>query len=113
MFKNLSGLAQLMRSASSLKERVKEMRASLAAETATGSAAGDQVRVEVSGVGVVTRLQLAPELIASNDVSLIEELIPAALNEALAKVRQMHVDKVREATGGIELPGLSDALAEL
>jgi DNA-binding protein YbaB len=44
---------------------------------------------------------------------MLEELIPAALNEALSKVRQMHVDKMREATGGIDLPGLNDALANL
>ncbi len=113
MFKTLSGLSQLMRHAGSLGERVKEMRASLADAQATGSAGDDQVQVEVSGLGVVTRLTLTPELVAQNDSRLLEELIPQALNEALTKVRQMHIDKVREATAGIELPGLEEALASL
>ncbi len=113
MFKNLNGFAQLLRNASSMGERVKEMRASLAGATATGSAGGDMVSVEVSGLGEVKRLRIAPELIAQNDVELIEELVPAALNEALTKVRQMHIEKMREATGGIELPGLDEALANL
>lgn len=113
MFKTLSGLSQLMRHAGSLGERVKEMQATLAQAQATGSAGDDRVQVEVSGLGVVTRLTLAPDLVAENNTALLEELIPLALNEALTKVRQMHVDKVREATAGIELPGLEEALASL
>ncbi len=113
MFKNLTGLAQLMRNASSMGERVKEIRASLAEAVATGNAGGDLITVEVSGLGEVRQLRIAPELMAKNDVELLEELIPAALNEALTKVRQMHVEKMREATGGIDLPGLDEALANL
>ena len=99
MFKTLNGL--------------KEMRESLAGVQATGSAGDNRVQVEVSGLGVVTRLTLSPDLVAENDSALLEELIPQALNEALTKVRQMHIDKVREATAGIELPGLEEALTSL
>ncbi len=113
MFKNLNGLAQLLRSASSMGARVKEMREALAASVATGSAGADWVTVKVSGLGQVQELRIAPELHAKNDVTLLEELIPVALNEALAKVRQMHIEKMREATGGIEIPGLDEALAHL
>ncbi len=113
MFKNLNGLAQMLRNASSMGQRVKEIREGLATEVATGAAGGDLVTVEVSGLGEVKRLRLAPELIEQKDAELMEELVPAALNEALAKVRKMHVDKMREATGGIDLPGLDEALANL
>lgn len=113
MFKNLTGLAQLMRSAGSMGERVKEMREELSRETATGSSGGDMVAVEVSGIGEVRKLRIAPELMAKNDIELLEELIPAAMNEALVKVRQMTIEKMREATGGIDLPGLDDALANM
>lgn len=113
MFKNLSGLAQMMRHAGSMGARVKEIRASLAEAQATGSSGNSQVHVEVSGLGIVTRLRLSPELMDGNDVTLLEELIPMALNEALLKVRAMHIEKMREATGGIDLPGLDEALANL
>lgn len=111
MFKNLNGLAQVLKNASSMGERVKEMRESLAAEVATGSAGGDMVQVEVTGVGEVRKVSLSPELLAQNDRELIEELIPAAMNEALTKVRKMHIDKMREVTGGIDFPGLDEALS--
>jgi nucleoid-associated protein EbfC len=113
MFKNLNGLAQILKNASSIGERVKEMREALAATMVQGSAGGDLVQVEVNGLGEVRRLTIAPELMARNDVEMLEELIPAALNEALTKVRTLHVEKMREATGGMSFPGLDDALANL
>jgi DNA-binding YbaB/EbfC family protein len=111
MFKNLNGFAQLLKNASSMGEKAKEIRESLARETVTGSAGGDMVQVEVSGVGEVKKLRLSPELMEKGDAELIEELVPAALNEALAGVRKLSIEKMREVTGGIELPGLDDALA--
>ncbi len=113
MFKNLTGLAQMLRSASSIGQRVQEMRDKLAQQVALGSAGGDLVKVEVTGVGEVTSVRIAPELVSRNDVELIEELLPVALNEALAKVRKMHIEMMREATGGIDIPGLDDALSGL
>ena len=113
MFKNLNGLAQLMRNAGSMGERVKEMREELAAELATGSAGGDMVIVEINGVGQVMSLRISPELFDKNDQEMLEDLIPAAMNEALTKVRKLSVEKMRQITGGIDLPGLDDALSSL
>ncbi len=113
MFKNLTGLAQMLRSASTIGDRVKEMKERLAKQTATGAAGGDLVQVEISGIGEVKKVRLDPSLISGGDIELIEELIPAAMNEALVKVRKMHIDMMREATGGIDIPGLDDAIAGL
>ncbi len=113
MFKNLTGLAQMLRSASTIGDRIKEMKERLAKQTATGAAGGDLVQVEISGVGEVKKVRISPSLISRGDVEMIEEMIPVAMNEALAKVRKMHVDMMREATGGIDIPGLDEALASL
>lgn len=113
MFKNLTGLAQMLRSASTIGDRVKEMKERLEKQSASGSAGGDLVLVELTGTGEVTKVRISAELISRNDVELIEELIPVAMNEALAKVRKMHIVMMREATGGVSIPGLDDALASL
>lgn len=113
MFKNLTGLAQMLRSANSIGARVQEMKARLASQTATGAAGGDQVQVEVSGAGEVKRVRIAPSLVANNDVELLEELVSSAMNEALNKVRTMHLDAMKELTGGVDIPGLDEALASL
>lgn len=113
MFKNLSGFAQMLRTANNLGPRIKEMREHLGRQIATGSSGGNAVEVELTGLGEVLRVRLAHDLVAQNNVELLEELIPVAMNEALSKVRKMHVDMAREATGGIDLPGLDEALAGL
>ena len=113
MFKNLTGLAQMLRSASTIGERVKEMKERLAKQTASGAAGGDLVQVEISGIGEVKKVRIDPSLISRGDVEMIEEMIPVAMNEALVKVRKMHIDMMREATGGIDIPGLDEALSGL
>lgn len=113
MFKNLTGFAQMLRSASTIGPRIKEMREQLSRQTASGTAGDGAVQVELTGLGEVSHLRLTTELVAKNDVALLEQLIPVAMNEALAKVRKMHIDMAREATGGIDLPGLEEALASL
>ena len=112
-FKNLSGLTQLMMNAGSLADRIKDLKESLANQTATGTAAEGSIHVEVSGTGEVQRLSICSTLVQTGTTDQIEQLLPLALNEALAKVRQMHLEKVRELTGGVDLPGLEDALGRL
>lgn len=112
-FKNLSGLTQLIMNAGSLADRIKDLKESLANQTATGTAAEGSIHVEVSGTGEVQRLSICSTLVQTGTTDQIEQLLPLALNEALAKVRQMHLEKVRELTGGVDLPGLEDALGRL
>ncbi len=109
-FKNLGSLTQLMMNAGSIADRIKEVRESLAEQVATGSAAEGSIHVVVSGVGEIQRLTICSTLIQSGSTEQIEELLPLALNEALGKVRQMHLAKMRELTGGVDLPGLDEAL---
>lgn len=113
MFKNLTGFAQMLKTAGSIGPRIKEMKERLGRETATGSAAAGAVHVELTGLGEVLRVKIAPDLMSPDNHEKLEELVPVAMNEALAKVRKMHVDMLREATGGMDLPGLDEAFAGL
>ncbi|GIX00289.1 MAG: nucleoid-associated protein EbfC [Pirellulaceae bacterium] len=113
MFKNLTDMANLLKQSTSIAKRVQEIRSQLAAEVVTGSAGADLIRVEVNGIGEVLRLCIADELFQKHDKELLEELIPVALNDALSKVRSLHVEKVKEVTGGISVPGLDEALGGL
>ena len=113
MFKGLGNLASIMKQAQQiggqmqqLGERLKEMRA-------TGAAGGDMVEVEVNGALEVLRCRIDPELVAQGDRELIEDLIAAAVNQAIAKGKQLHTEAMKDLTGGLELPGLQDALAKV
>ena len=80
---------------------------------ASGAAGGGLVQVEVNGLGEVLRLTLDPSLVEKKDRELIEDLVPAAVNQAVAKAREQQSALMRELTGGLELPGLDEAMKSL
>ena len=69
------------------------------------------VEAEVDGLGQVLRISIDPALVERKDRELIEDLVPAAVNAAIAKSKELHAEVLRGLTGGIDLPGLKEALA--
>jgi nucleoid-associated protein EbfC len=68
--------------------------------------------VEVNGLLEVLHCKIQPQLIEDKDKELLEDLIVAAVNQALSKGRQLHADALKELTGGLELPGLEETLGK-
>jgi len=75
-----------------------------------GSAGGGMVEVESNGHGEVLRIKIDPAL---EDREMIESLLPAAVNDASAKAKELHVELMQSVTGDLNLPGLDDALSQL
>ena len=76
-----------------------------------GSAGGGMVEIEVNGLMEVLRCQIDPQLFAQGDRELLEDLVMAAVNQAITKGKQFHAEKMKELTGGIPLPSsVLDAL---
>ena len=71
------------------------------------------VTVEVNGLGEVLRCQVDPSLVTSGDRELLEDLIPAAVNQAIAKSKQLHAEAMKSMTEGMDVPGLGDMLSKL
>ena len=114
MFKglgNLANLGSLLRQAQQMGGRMEQMKEDLKGRRATGTAGGALVVVEVNGLGEVLRCQIDPSIIS--DRELIEDLVPAAVNQALAKSRELHAEAMKSLTAGFELPGLDSMLAQL
>jgi len=59
----------------------------------------------------VLRISIDPALVERKDRELMEDLIPAAVNAAVTKSKEMHAEVLRGLTGNIDLPGLKEALA--
>ena len=112
MFKGFGNLASLLKTAQEMGQRMQQLNEELKARRATGTAGGEMVEVEVNGLQEVLRIRMQPQLLADSDKELLEDLITAAVNQALQKARQLHADALKEATGGLELPGLSEGLAK-
>jgi len=110
VFKQLAGLGALLKQARNLAERMKEIHEQLRSQRAVGSAGGGMVEVEVNGLSEVLDCRIDPQLVEQNDREMIEELVAAAANQAIAKAKKLHVEALRSLTGGIDLPGF-DAVA--
>lgn len=80
---------------------------------ATGSAGGDMVVVEVNGLSEVVAIKLDPVLASRGDAEMIQDLTVAAINQALVKAKELHVEAMKSLTDGVDMPGLQDMLARM
>ena len=113
MFKGLANLGALLKQAQQIGGQMGQITEEMRKRRVTGSAGGGMVEIEVNGLMEVLRCRIDPQLIAQNDRELLEDLVVAAVNQAIAKGKQMHADAVRDLTGGLPLPGgFQEALAK-
>ena len=113
MFKGLSNLGALLRQAQQISGQVQNLSEQLKGRRATGTAGGGMVEIEVNGLLDVLRCRIDEQMIAQGDRELIEDLVVAAMNQAVAKGKQLHSEALKEMTGDMELPGLQEALAKV
>lgn len=113
MFKGLGNLASLMRQAQQMSSKMQAVTELLKTQRATGAAGGGMIEVEVNGLGEMLRLKIDPALVQRGEREMIEDLVPAAVNQALAKAKQLHVEAMTSMTQELDVPGLSDAIAQM
>lgn len=111
MFKGLGNLASLMKQASQISGQMGQVAEELKGKRVTGSSGGGMVEVEADGVGQVLKVTIDPMLIENKDTEMIQDLLPAAINSATQKAKQLHMEVMQEMTGGI--PGLDGALDQM
>jgi nucleoid-associated protein EbfC len=116
MFKGLGNLANigaLMKQAQEMGGRMKAIQEELKTKKATGSAGGGLVEVDVNGLGEALAVRIDPSLVEKGEREMIEDLLPAAVNAAQSKARQMHAEAIQGLTGGLPIGGLADVLSQL
>jgi DNA-binding YbaB/EbfC family protein len=94
---------QMMRQARELQERMQQEMATIRVE---GAAAGGMVTVVVNGHKQLQSLTIDPESVSKEDVEMLQDLIVAAVNDALRKVDEELKSKVGGIMSGLGLPGL-------
>jgi DNA-binding YbaB/EbfC family protein len=110
MFKGLSNLATLLKQAQNIGGQMGQLTEMMKNRRVVGSAGGGMVEIEVNGLMEVLRCRIDPQLFAGGDREMLEDLVQAAVNQAITKGKQMHAEAMRELTGGLSLPGLQEAL---
>ena len=112
MLGNLGQLAHLLKNAGQIKENMQGVQERLKAARYAGEAGGGQVRATVDGRGEIVAVKLEPATVESGDVELLEDLICAAVRDAVNKSREAVQKEMEAATGGMNLGGMMDMLGK-
>jgi DNA-binding YbaB/EbfC family protein len=96
-------IGDLMKQAQAVQENVQKVQAEIAALEVVGEAGGGMVKVTMSGKHEVKRVQIEPA-IASEDREMLEDLIAAAVNDAVHKVEARTQEKMASVMAGMQLP---------
>jgi nucleoid-associated protein EbfC len=97
------GLDGLMKQAQQMQEKVQDIQAQLAKAEVTGESGAGMVKVVMTGRHDVKRVQIDPSLL-TEDKEILEDLLAAAVNDAVRLVENNQKDKMSALTGGMSLP---------
>ena len=95
----------MMRQAQKQLAQLQKIQEELETLTVEGSAGGGVIKVTMSGKQVIDSVTIDPE--AAEDVELLQDLVAAAVNDALAKAQELAAQKMGPLTGGMKIPGFS------
>jgi DNA-binding YbaB/EbfC family protein len=113
MFQGLGNLSSIWKQASEFSGQLEKLGAELKNRRTTGTSGGGMVDIEINGALEVLHCRIDPQLIAQGDRELLEDLLIAAINQAVSKGKQLHADALKEISGGLNLPGMREALEKL
>jgi nucleoid-associated protein EbfC len=100
---------KMLKQVQEMQEQMARAQEELAGESVEASAGGGMVRVKATGAGEITEVKIASEAIDPDDPEMLEDLVLAAVNEALRNAQDLMQSKLGGAMGGMSglgLPGL-------
>ena len=92
----MSNIAKLMKQAARMQEQMQEVQAGLVNLTAEGTSGGGAVKVVARGDGTLASVKIDPQAAAGGDVTLLEDLVLSAANQALSRAREIGRASCRE-----------------
>jgi len=96
----------MMKQAQKMQAKMAEMQEQLKTETLEASAGGGMVRVVISGDMQVRELHIDPAAIDPDDADMLQDMVAAAVNEAIRSAQELASRRMGEITGGMNVPGL-------
>ncbi len=104
MFKDLGSMFSLLRNQGKIQEEVQKFQASIGNITAEASAGAGYVTAKVNGKFEVLSVRISEEARKLNDFEMLEDLVAAATNQAMTKVRQLIAEESAKMAAAIGLP---------
>ena len=97
--------SDMMQQLQKMQQQMEETQAAVEESTFEASAGGGMVKAEVNGKKEVLKITIDPEVVDPDDVEMLEDLVCAAVNEALSEAGKAMEDQMGQITGNLPLPG--------
>ena len=102
----MKGLGNILKQAQEMHGKISQLQEEMANKTVEASAGGGMVTIVMNGKQQVLSIRIDPEVVNREDVDMLQDLISAAVNEAIRKSQEMMTEEMKKITGGLSIPGL-------
>ncbi len=96
---------KMLKQAQEMQKRLAAAQEEIAATQTSASVGGGAVTAVITGGNRVEKIEISPDVVDPEDVEMLQDLVIAAVNEAMEKSQQIAADKMSVITGGMNLPG--------
>jgi len=104
--KNMGNMGNMMKQAQKLQAKMMKLQEELAEKTVDAAAGGGMVKVVANGKQQIISITIEKEVVDPEDVEMLQDLVTAAVNDALTKSQEMVSGQMSKLTGGMNIPGL-------
>ena len=101
------GMGNMLKQAQKLQSKIFKLQEQLADRTVETTVGGGMVKAVANGKQELMSIKLEPEVVDPDDVQMLEDLIVAAVNDALKKAQEMVTEEMTKLTGGFKIPGIT------
>jgi len=102
----MTNIGNRMKQAQKVQERIAEVQRDLINKKVEASSGGGMVTVTANGRQEILSVKIDPSVVNMQDVEMLEDLVLAAVNEALRKSQEIITEEMSKVTGGLKIPGL-------
>jgi nucleoid-associated protein EbfC len=95
-----------MKQATRIQKDMEEAQAALANRTVESTSGGGAIKIVAKCDGTLQSIKLDPQVVNSDDISLLEDLILSSVNTALNEAKEVSNDEMGKLTSGLKIPGL-------
>lgn len=97
-------MKNLMKQAGKMKEQMEKLQAEVGEKEIEATSGGGMVTVTAKAKGEISSIKIEPELLEDNDIDMLQDLITAAVNDALNRGQELMKEEVGKMAGGMGLP---------
>ena len=103
----MGGMGDILKQAQQMQKKMAKLQEDLKERVVEGSSGGNMVKALVNGKKELLKVEIKPEVMDPDDVEMLEDLIIAAVNQAMMKAEEMAEEEMNKITGGLGgMPGL-------